>query len=232
MDSNDTTILALALGIPSAMFLSIAFLLVLRIQHRQLQARRIPNPTVPTNSPAPPSPVDPYYGIPLEQRPPKIVAPLPRRPIPLNEFDRISRSEEGSLQSIPPILPAPRPPTPPRRRTPFIIVSPTTSADDHPYAPRSPSPASTSITERMAGDLMWAMTYESPPLPPVTILGMPILQHPQPRSAQASSGIISPSPSVPISLPHATAHLSTEPLPQSHPTHSTEERPMSGIDQS
>ncbi len=68
MDSNDTTILALALGIPSATFLSIAFLLVLRIQHRQLQAQRIPNPTVPTNSPASsPPPIDPYYGILLEQ---------------------------------------------------------------------------------------------------------------------------------------------------------------------
>ncbi len=43
-----------------------------------------------------------------------------------------------------------------------------------------PHPASTPITERMAGDLTWAATYESLPLPPMTILGMPILQHPQP----------------------------------------------------
>ncbi len=79
---------------------------------------------------------------------------------------------------------------------------------------------------------MWAVTYESPPLPPTTILGMPILQHPQPLSAQASSGIMSPSPSVPTSLLHAMARLSTEPLPQSQPTRSTEEHPMSGINQS
>ncbi len=79
---------------------------------------------------------------------------------------------------------------------------------------------------------MWAATYESPPLPPVTILGMPILQHPQPRSAPVSSGTISPSHSVPISLLHAMARPSTEHLPQSQPTHSTKERPMSGIDQS
>ncbi len=78
---------------------------------------------------------------------------------------------------------------------------------------------------------MWAATYESLPLPPVTILGMPILQHPRPLSVQASSGIMSPSPSAPTSLLHAMARLSTEPLPQSHPTCSTEERPMSGIDQ-
>ncbi len=69
----------LALGIPSATLLSIAFLLVLRIQHRQLLAQRIPNPTVPTNTPVPfPPPVDPYYGIRLEQRPPRVNAPLPQ----------------------------------------------------------------------------------------------------------------------------------------------------------
>ncbi len=56
MDSNDATILALSLGIPSATLLSIAFLLVLRIEYRQLQAQRIRNPTVPTNSPAPSPP--------------------------------------------------------------------------------------------------------------------------------------------------------------------------------
>ncbi len=42
---------------------------------------------------------------------------------------------------------------------------------------------------------------------------------------------MSPSPSVPTSLLHGMAHLSTEPLPQSQPTRSTEECPMSGIDQ-
>ncbi len=83
----------------------------------------------------------------------------------------------------------------------------------------------------MAGDSMWAATYESPPLPPMTILGMPILQHPQPLLAQVSSGIISPSPSAPTSLPHVMGRLSTEPLPQSQPPRSTEERPMSGINQ-
>ncbi len=113
MDSNNATILALSLGIPSATLLSIAFLLVLRIEYRQLQARRIPNPTVPTNSPAPPSPVDPYYGIPLEQRPPRILAPLPRRPIPLDEYNRVARSEDrGDSEATNPDIPLPRPPTP------------------------------------------------------------------------------------------------------------------------
>ncbi len=92
-----------------------------------------------------------------------------------------------------------------------------------------PHLSSTPITE---GDSTWAATYESPPLPPVMVLGMPILQHPQPLSAQVSSGIMSPSPSAPTSLPHAMGRLSTEPLPRSQPPHSIEERPMSGIDQS
>ncbi len=95
-----------------------------------------------------------------------------------------------------------------------------------------PHPASTPITETTAGDSMWATTYKSPPLPPVTILGMPILQHPQPLSAQASSGITSPSLSAPTSLPHAMARLSTEPLPQPQSTHSIEERLAFGTNQS
>ncbi len=111
--------------------------------------------------------------------------------------------------------------------------SPPPSLPKIPHTPLDlPHPASTPITETTEGDSTWAVTYESPPLPAMTILGMPILQHPQPRSAQASSGIMSPSPSAPTSLPHAMGRLSTEPLPQSQPPHSIEERPMSGIDQS
>ncbi len=92
-----------------------------------------------------------------------------------------------------------------------------------------PHQASMPITEGMAEDSTWATTYKSPPLPPVTVLGMPILQHPQPQLAQASSGITSPSPTAPTSLLQGMAHLSTEPLPQPQPTRSTEEHPMSGI---
>ncbi len=80
----------------------------------------------------------------------------------------------------------------------------------------------------MAGDSTWAATYESPPLPPVTILGMPILQHPQPQSAQASSGTILPFCLVPISQRPATAHPSTEPLPPPQPISSIEELRQSG----
>ncbi len=95
-----------------------------------------------------------------------------------------------------------------------------------------PPPASTPITERMAGDLMWAATYESSPLPPTTILGMPILQHPQPQSVQASSGTILPFHSVPTSQCPATAHPSTKPLPQRQSTSNIEGLPRSGINPS
>ncbi len=143
MDSNDATILALALGIPSATFLSIAFLLALRIQHRQLQARGIPTLTVPTNSPAPsPPPVDLYYGILLEQRPPRILAPLPCQPIPLNDFARVAEQEEVGRTSEPTTaeIPERRPPTPPRRCEPIIILSPSSTAVGSSHTPRSPTP--------------------------------------------------------------------------------------------
>ncbi len=132
MDSNNATILALALGIPCATVLSIACLLTLRISHRQLLARGIRNPTVPTNSPAPsPPPVDPYYGIPLEQRPPRILTPLPRRPISIDSLARVARQETvdgGISRSVSTEIPEGNPPTPPRRRQPVIILSPSTTA--------------------------------------------------------------------------------------------------------
>ncbi len=91
-----------------------------------------------------------------------------------------------------------------------------------------PHPASTDTTGITARDSTWAATYESPPLPPMTILGMPILQHPQPQSVPVSSEITSPSPSAPTSLTPATACLSTEPLPRHQSISSMEELCQSG----
>ncbi len=68
------------------------------------------------------------------------------------------------------------------------------------------SPASS-----MAGDSTWAATYKSPLPAPMTVLGMPILQHPQPQLAQVSSGTISPFPTLPTSLCPATAHRAPNP---------------------
>ncbi len=175
-NDNNATILALALGIPSTTLLSIALLFAARLHLRQQQRREASNPTVPTNSPAPSNPADPYYGIPLKQRPPRIIAPLPRRPIPINDFNRVTRSVEGRVsESTSPIIPEARPPTPPRRRMPVIIVSPTTSARDFTDVPRSPTPGEYAHYRDNGRGFDVAATYESPPLPPVTILGMPIL---------------------------------------------------------
>ncbi len=178
MDSNDATILALSLGIPSATLLSIAFLLVLRIEYRQLQAWRIRNPTVPTNSPAPsPPPLDPYNGIPLEQRPPRVVAPLPHRPIPLRKFNRAARAEEEHLHSVSSSEFAPRPSSLSQKAPRLSSSSPPPQLPTITQTPLDlPHLASTPITERTAGDSTWAATYESPPLSPVTILGMPIIR--------------------------------------------------------
>ena len=143
MDSNNATILALALGIPCATLLSVACLLTLRISHRQLLAHRIRNPTVPTNSPTPsPPPVDPYNGILLDQRPPRILAPLPYRPISLDSLARVARQEaDGRIaRSVSTEVPEGRPPTPPRRHTPIVVLSPTTSTEDSSGVPRSPTP--------------------------------------------------------------------------------------------
>ncbi len=81
-----------------------------------------------------------------------------------------------------------------------------------------PHLASMDTTGITAGDSTWAVTYKSPPLPPTTILWMPILQHPQPQSAQASSGTILPFHSAPTSQRPTTAHLSTEHLPHQQST--------------
>ncbi len=96
-----------------------------------------------------------------------------------------------------------------------------------------PHPASKPVTEMMAGDSMWATTFESsPPTIPVTILGTPTLQHPRPQLAQASSGIISPFHTAPISLLPAMAHLSTKPLPPRQPISNIEGLPQSGTNPS
>ncbi len=67
MENDNTMILAISLGIPSATLLSIVLILAIRFCYRPLQRIEHLTPTVPTNSPAPSDLVDPYYGILLEQ---------------------------------------------------------------------------------------------------------------------------------------------------------------------
>ncbi len=95
-----------------------------------------------------------------------------------------------------------------------------------------PHLASTPITEITEGDLTWATTYESPLPVPMTVLEMPILQHPQPQLAQASSGITLLSYTAPTSQPRAPAPPTTEPLPPRQSTSRSEGLPPFGINPS
>ncbi len=244
MDSNNATILALALGIPCATVLSIACLLTLRISHRQWLARRIRNPTVPTNSPAPsPPPVDPYYGIPLEQRPPRILAPLPHRPIPLDDLARVARQEgdRGISRSVSTETPEGRPPTPPRRRQPIIIISPSTTAAESPSVDRSPSPGKHGhyrnndrrldvgrdirVTAPSTHDHTGNANPAAPsaPISPseywdnVTILSAPIFQHP--ATAHPSAEHLPPR-SMTGNSTHSSLYQSRNPSPVPHASQS------------
>ncbi len=94
-----------------------SLILTFRFQYRLWRRIEVLTPTVPTHSPATTNLVDSYYGIPLEQRPLRIITPVPRRPIPIDDFTRVAGSEEDILEPASPIILERRPPTPPRRRT-------------------------------------------------------------------------------------------------------------------
>ncbi len=134
MENDDTHIIAIFLGIPSATLLSIALILAIRFCYRPLQWIEVPNaaPTVTTNQ------TDSTDGFLLQQWSPRIVAPVPQRLIPIERFIRDQEGGEILSEETPPIILERRPPTPPRGHTPIIIISPTSSPDSAPYAPQSP----------------------------------------------------------------------------------------------
>ncbi len=66
--------------------------------------------------------------------------PIPQWPILINRFIREQEGDKILFEETSPVILERRPPTPPRRRMPIVILSPTSSADSTPYAPRSPSP--------------------------------------------------------------------------------------------
>ncbi len=134
MENDDASIIAISLGIPSTTLLSIALILAIRFHYRPLRQIEVPSPapTVTTNQ------TDPTNGIPLQQRPPRIVAPIPCRLIPIDDFIREQEGGEIFSEETSPVIPERRPPTPPRRRMP--VISPTSSPDSSPYIPRTPSP--------------------------------------------------------------------------------------------
>ncbi len=133
MENDDACIIAISLGILSATLISIALILTIRFCYRSLQWVEAPHtaPTVTT------TPTNPNNDIPLEQQPPRIFAPIPQWPIPIDHFAREQEGEEILSEETSPVIPERRPPTPPRRCTPIIILTPT---DSTPYVPWSPSP--------------------------------------------------------------------------------------------
>ncbi len=159
MENDDARIIAISLGIPSATLLSIALILAIRFRYRPLRWIEVPNPTVTTNQ------TDSNNGILLEQRPPWIIAPIPRRPIQINNFLREEGGEILSEETSPVILER-RPPTPPRRCTPVIILTPTGSPDTTPYVPWTPSPGM--YTQFAACTRGFDMGRDTRPIAPTT----------------------------------------------------------------
>ncbi len=135
MENDDTHIIAISLGIPSATLISIVLILAIRFRYRLLQRVEAPH-TTPTVTTTPTNPDD---DIPLEQQPPRIFAPIPQRLIPIDHFTREQERGEILSEETSPVILERRPPTPPRRRTPIIVLSPTTSPDSPPYVPQTPS---------------------------------------------------------------------------------------------
>ncbi len=136
MERGNITILAASLA-PATTFLTTTLIIAIRFHYGPLQWVEVPNatPTIIINQQ-----INPNHDIPLEQQP-WIVAPIPQWPILINSLDRVKEREEVISESTSPVLPERRPPTTPRRHTPIIVLSPTTSAESTSYAPRSPSPS-------------------------------------------------------------------------------------------
>ncbi|PBK85844.1 hypothetical protein ARMGADRAFT_1087121 [Armillaria gallica] len=138
MENDDASIIAISLGIPSTTLLSITLILAIRFRYRPLQQIETPHaaPTVIT------TPTNDFNGILLEPQSPQIIAPIPQRPIPINELLRpgINEEEEDISESPAPVILERRSPTPPRRREPIVIISPTGSAESALYVPQTLSP--------------------------------------------------------------------------------------------
>ncbi|PBL01846.1 hypothetical protein ARMGADRAFT_1071339 [Armillaria gallica] len=119
---TDAKIIAISLGIPSATFLITALIIAIKVWYCPYRPRRrrvrCEDPTVTTTT----TPTNDPDGIPLEQLPPRIVAPVLRYVIPIHNLTRVDDEEEVMGE---PANPQRRTPTPPRRHTPAINLSPT-----------------------------------------------------------------------------------------------------------
>ncbi len=141
MENNDAKIIALALGIPSTTFLSLALLIAITF-HCNLVNRIGRHHAPPTVATTPNNDVD---AIPLEQLPPRILAPVPRHPIPIHDLIGDNQYEEEEVVDEPanPAILEGRPPTPTGRSSPIIIHTSTDPPSPNYilYVPRTPSPS-------------------------------------------------------------------------------------------
>ena len=136
MENEDAKIIALALGIPSATFVSLAILIAVSFHYNLVETirRRRRHPTLaitPTND------VD---AIPLEQLPSRIYTPIPRHPIPIHSFVANNGQHEEEVVDEPPHSEDPEggSPTPTRGHTP--VIESTRNPSYAPYVPQTPSP--------------------------------------------------------------------------------------------
>ncbi|PBL03187.1 hypothetical protein ARMGADRAFT_1021923 [Armillaria gallica] len=211
MENDDARILAIALGIPSAMFLSAALILAIRFHHRPLQ--RIEMPHTATVAINPNNSTNNVNAILLEQLPPRIFAPVPWRPIPIDDFARsgIWEEEEIHLESSSPVILERRTPSPAREHTPVItIASPSPPSSEH----------SLMYTRLAARDGGFGVGRDTKPIAPSTAYDPWAYRNdappPQPVSLPMSFGTMSISPSAPTSLP-TMSFPATVPPPQPEP---------------
>ncbi len=141
MEKDNTIITAAALA-PSAVLLTATLILAIRFHYRLLWWVEVPNAasTVIINQQI--NPALNNNDIPLQPQT-TIHAPVLRWVAPVPDFSSVNREMEDSLQSSNGNIQDRESPTPPRRHTPFIILSLTTSST--PYVVRSPSPSETDI---------------------------------------------------------------------------------------
>ncbi len=133
MENDDAKIIALALGIPSATFVSLALLITISFHYNLINriGRQRTTPTVST------TPTNNVNAIPLEQLPPQIFASIPRHSIPIHDLLG-NNQQEVVGESIDPENPEGGSPTPTRRCMP--VIEPTGTPSYAPYVPRTPSP--------------------------------------------------------------------------------------------
>ncbi len=183
MENDDAKIIALALGIPSATFVSLALLITISFHYNLINriGRQRATPTVPT------TPTNDVDAILLEQLPSRILAPVLRHSIPIHDLLRNNNQHDEEVMGEPtdPENPEGGSPTPTKRRMPIIISTGTPSYA--PYVPRTPSPGMYArFAARFGG---FEVGWDIRPVTPTTNYDTWADRHPTPPPA---AGIASP----------------------------------------